>query len=434
MRKMRSINGYFESSTQAMSKLLNFQSSSNIKEYNEQARPKKTLQDVETRWWSTYRSIKRLRFLKKAIQGLLITEEVTCQNLTQSEWLILHQVEITLETMAHWQRILEGESYVTGSMVAVAVYQIRQSYVDVINSDDAMPGIVALSKLLLEDFDQRYVPADDTGKVKYHQTDELGKFNRYKGVHQYFMFASFLDPRVVPILSDILTQTDFNLLKSDILELMASQAKVNKDKPTTNNQQATQVSKGPTLLVATPPNKAKTKQSRIMEKMFSGLKTHGTIDLTAPDEDDNSIQQISVMELEQYLRDAKSGACPMYNAESEFNNPLGWWKQNCVRYPCAANLARKFLAIPATSAPSERIWSRAGRILSLRRARLKEEVVGHMMLIKENLRLLHKHYCQLAKNEKEKHLHYLVDLDLKFLPPLPEQEEENIDVGQDDLF
>jgi hypothetical protein len=168
MRKMRSINGYFESSTQAMSKLLNFQSSSNIKEYNEQARPKKTLQDVETRWWSTYRSIKRLRFLKKAIQGLLITEEVTCQNLTQSEWLILHQVEITLETMAHWQRILEGESYVTGSMVAVAVYQIRQSYVDVINSDDAMPGIVALSKLLLEDFDQRYVPADDTGKVKYH--------------------------------------------------------------------------------------------------------------------------------------------------------------------------------------------------------------------------------------------------------------------------
>ena len=57
-----------------------------------------------------------------------------------------------------------------------------------------------------------------------------------------------------------------------------------------------------------------------------------------------------------------------------------------------------------------------------------------MMLIKENLRLLHKHYCQLAKNEKEEHLHYLVDLDLKILPPLPEQEEKDIDVGKDDLF
>ena len=27
-----------------------------------------------------------------------------------------------------------------------------------------------------------------------------------------------------------------------------------------------------------------------------------------------------------------------------------------------------------------------------------------------------------------------MDLDLKLLPPLPEQEEDNIDVGQDDFF
>jgi hypothetical protein len=40
----------------------------------------------------------------------------------------------------------------------------------------------------------------------------------------------------------------------------------------------------------------------------------------------------------------------------------------------------------------------------------------------------------LAKNEKEENLHYLVDLDLKILPPLPEQEEKDIDVGKDDLF
>ena len=40
-------------------------------------------------------------------------------------------------------------------------------------------------------------------------------------------------------------------------------------------------------------------------------------------------------------------------------------------------------------------------------------------------------YWQLAKNEKD---NTLVDLDLSLLPPLPEQEEENIDVGQDDFF
>ncbi len=120
----------------------------------------------------------------------------------------------------------------------------------------------------------------------------------------------------------------------------------------------------------------------------------------------------------------------MFNAESEFNNPLGWWKQNCVKYPCVANLARNFLSIPATSVPSE---CSARKILSLCHARLKEEVAGHMMLIEENLRLPNKHYCQVAKNEKEEYLQYLLDLDLKILP-LPEQEEEDIDAGQDDLF
>ncbi len=37
--------------------------------------------------------------------------------------------------MTHFQRILEGERYVTGSLVAVAVFQIRQGYIEVIECD-----------------------------------------------------------------------------------------------------------------------------------------------------------------------------------------------------------------------------------------------------------------------------------------------------------
>ena len=40
---------------------------------------------------------------------------VTCQDFTDTEWLILHQVEIVLETMAEFQHILEGESHVIKS-------------------------------------------------------------------------------------------------------------------------------------------------------------------------------------------------------------------------------------------------------------------------------------------------------------------------------
>lgn len=56
------------------------------------------------------------------------------------------------------------------------------------------------------------------------------------------------------------------------------------------------------------------------------------------------------------------------------------------------------------------------------------------MLIEVNQRMLHIHYCQLAKNKKDDYLHYLVGLDLNCLPSLLEQEEEDIDVDQDDLF
>ena len=79
-----------------------------------------------------------------------------------------------------------------------------------------------------------------------------------------------------------------------------------------------------------------------MKKMASSLNTHGTVDLTIPDNDKETIRQTCVLDMEQYLRDAKNGARPMYDAESEFNNPLRWWKQNYVKYPYVAYLAQKF--------------------------------------------------------------------------------------------
>jgi hypothetical protein len=125
MKKLRAIIGYFESSTQAMGKLLDFQETSYFPEYKDLTTPLKPLQDVVTRWWSTYRSLRRMRFLKKAVRSLLVAEEIDCEDLSDAEWLVLHQIEIVLETMAAFQRVLEGESYPTGSLVPVAVFQIR---------------------------------------------------------------------------------------------------------------------------------------------------------------------------------------------------------------------------------------------------------------------------------------------------------------------
>jgi hypothetical protein len=137
-------------------------------------------------------------------------------------------------------------------------------------------------------------------------------------------------------------------------------------------------------------------------------------------------------ELDRYLHDAiNKGACAMYDENDAFNDPLKWWKENGAKYPYVANIARKYLAIPATSAPSARVWSRLARILSLRRASLSDDLVGRMMYVKENLLFLRKHYCSLRKKEMSKDLHHLVDLEFNYLIAMDEYDKD-IDVGEND--
>jgi hypothetical protein len=64
-------------------------------------------------------------------------------------WAILHQIEIALETMAQFQHVLEGEFYVTASLVPIAVYQIRKNYQEVLNNAHSIDGVKALRNIIL---------------------------------------------------------------------------------------------------------------------------------------------------------------------------------------------------------------------------------------------------------------------------------------------
>ena len=49
------------------------------------------------------------------------------------------------------------------------------------------------------------------------------------------------------------------------------------------------------------------------------------------------------------------------------NNVMQWWEENEDKFPNVSKLARKYLAIPVSSAPSERVFSQLKLIVERKR-------------------------------------------------------------------
>jgi hypothetical protein len=83
-------------------------------------------------------------------------------------------------------------------------------------------------------------------------------------------------------------------------------------------------------------------------------------------------------------------------------------KENAHRFPVLSQLTKQLLAIPPTSAPNERIFSLAGRVVSKEKNRTGDEKVSKMIFVNYNLN----------KNQKEQDEHN------KMLKKLEELEEQ----------
>lgn len=60
-----------------------------------------------------------------------------------------------------------------------------------------------------------------------------------------------------------------------------------------------------------------------------------------------------------------------------------WWKANCLAYPRLAEVARDYLAIPATGAPVERVFSGGADMVSPKRGCLAADTIRASLCLKE---------------------------------------------------
>ena len=64
--------------------------------------------------------------------------------------------------------------------------------------------------------------------------------------------------------------------------------------------------------------------------------------------------------------------------------PLQWWKSKEEVYPTLSEVALKYLAVQATSAASERLFSEAKLVLTDKRNRLKDDNVEDVIFLHSN--------------------------------------------------
>lgn len=113
INKVKSICTHFHKSTTANSKFMTYQKNNGIKE------PKKILQDISTRWNSTFYMLERFVELETSIRGTLGLLDKAPNVLYPNEWTVIKEFCKVLQPFEEATRAVSGEQYITASMVIV---------------------------------------------------------------------------------------------------------------------------------------------------------------------------------------------------------------------------------------------------------------------------------------------------------------------------
>lgn len=319
----RKLVGHFNMSSQA---------SDALKEYQKNQKAEKILriiQDVPTRWNSTYFMLKRLQELRTVVYALLhdpkIIKPAHCQNfeITDAQWQIIEDIIPVLEPFVTATEALSSEAYPSASCVLPMLLRLIQNNLTAKPSD---PEIVKTFKFKTRSgLSQRFIlPSQPNFSSSILAT------------------ATFLDPRHKKM--SFIDEGDIKAeVRNNISLVLRSEEPETSANPCTSSDSL----------------------DESKNEVFSYM--YGDIDIA--EESVSSIED----EISSYIHE------PVMKWVAKA--PLKWWKMNEHRFRRLAKLAKRYLCIMATSVPSERVFSVAGLTVTKTRAKLDPALVDEIIFL-----------------------------------------------------
>lgn len=378
LKKARALVSYFHSSTTATEKLAAAQ-----RTINPNGITLKLLSDVKTRWWSTHTLIGRVLTLKPALQYLFDHDfryrehqntptQLEMMSLSEEDFESLENILFVLSPFKDAQKALEGERYVNLSLLPLAINNLRTQLgicEGAVNEAD-QPTLHQLVQLMIADFNRRW------GEVcRYNRQVVRADRNRQIGIPTYAFWATALDPRTKRKLTKCLTPHDTNRVWEDITNAVLQLKELHDANGIDNNNNNDHRLQQPQQPQPPQPNPVQAELNRTTIFFYDS-------------DDEEEIQDAEIPLAEQVAEEIMAFKLektqPMYSPSGSYNNPLDWWRVHHSKYPNVWRLASCILSIPATSAPSERVFSVAGNIVNKKRVRLKPDKVDLLIFLRAN--------------------------------------------------
>lgn len=331
--KVKKNVGYFHKSSQANEKLKSTQNG-----LNATSTPLKLKNDVSTRWNLTFFMFERILQLEEPLTVTIGLLHNPVDTLSEDEWKILKEICKILQPFEQITTEMSAEKTVTLSKVIVLIRGLGSA----LNKfEKEMSTSSNITKKLIAQLKAQYNERFDN----LENNSTLGR-------------ASLLDPRF--------KEKSF----SDEKAYIKSKDRLQGEMVALINEERQKNTNDEVAMVESNEEKAESETNMIWQEFDEAVRCQvTTLSPTAT----------AIAEFRLYLEEP-------YIFRKD--NPLEWWKKREMLYPTLAKLARKYLSIVATSVPSERVFSKAGQVITERRNRLKPKYVNKILFLHFNEDLL----------------------------------------------